>query len=171
MPTYPQTATYRDAKGNTSVVKFFVTAADAATASTDAQAVLTAMDALTNCHRDSSKGAFTSQPGNSVTPARIATEKYETVEDKALLSYEIAAGSIHRYMIPGPKIALFLNDDQTVDSTNAALGTLNTAVLVAVSAASGELMVQYDGGIRIRRKLKRKVNIKVLSANLAAPAE
>jgi len=168
MPTYPQTVSYRDAKGQTSVMKFFVVAASPAAALTDAQAIVAALTALTNCAQGNAKGAYTTSPTTNVYGAN---NEYPTVEDKAMLTYQTSTGQNHRYMVPGPLAAIFLTDLETVDPANTLVAALTTAMVGKAASGDGVLIASYVGGIRIRRKLKRKFNIYTLNPAETGPGE
>jgi hypothetical protein len=160
MPTYAESATYRDSKGQTSVVNFFVTAADEDTARPLANTIVTAMSALTNAAFDGAKGAYTSSPA---THAYGATAEYETVEDKA--------GAIHRYMIPAPKAAIMSADRETVDPANGLVVTFVAAMVAAGASRDGVAIDSFVGGIRIRRRFKRKFTIFTKNPALTGPGE
>jgi len=168
MPTYPQTVSYRDAKGQTSVMKFFVVAASAAVALTDAQAIVAALTALTNAAQGNAKGAYTTSPSTNVYGTNAT---YETVEDKAMLTYQTSTGQNHRYMVPAPLAAIFLADSETVDPSNGLVTALSAAMVGKAASGDGVLIASYVGGIRIRRKLKRKYNIYTLNPAETGPGE
>jgi hypothetical protein len=168
--TLPQTASFRDAKGQTATVKFFVHAADEPTALTDAQAIVTALAdaALTNAALQNAKGAYTTQPTVNTYGTNAV---YETIEDKAMLTFETASGAIHRYQVPAPVAAIFLADDETVDPANAKVTALTAAMIGKACSEDGVLIASYIGGIRIRKKLKRKFNIFTLNPAETGPGE
>lgn len=168
MPTYAESATYRDSKGQTSVVNFFVTAADEDTARPLANTIVTAMSALTNAAFDGAKGAYTSSPA---THAYGATAEYETVEDKALMTFQTNTGAIHRYMIPAPKAAIMSADRETVDPANGLVATFVAALVAAGASRDGVAIDSFVGGIRIRRRFKRKFTIFTKNPALTGPGE
>jgi hypothetical protein len=169
--TLPQTVTFRDKKGQTATVRFFVTAADEPTALTDAQGIVTDMAALSVAQLQSAKGAYTTQPSGVIYPTPASTEKYQTVEDKAVFTFADAAGAIHRYQIPAPKIIIFQTDDETVDNSNGLVSTFKTDMLASGSDVHGIALTTYPGGVRIRKKLKRKFNIFTLNPAETGPGE
>lgn len=168
MPTYPQSVTYRDDKGQTASVRMFVAAADEATALTDAQTIITAMNALTNAANDGARGAYTSSP---TVHSYGANAEYETVEDKAQLSFQTSTGAIHRYQVPAPKTAIFLADGETVDPANGLVTTFAAAVVAAGASRDGAAISTFIGGIRVRRKFQRKFNIFTRNPALTGPGE
>lgn len=168
MATFPQTVSYRDAKGQTSVMKFFVSAATAALALTAAENIVTALAALTNAAQNNAKGAYTTSP---VTNAYGTDATFETVEDKAMLTYQTSTGQNHRYMVPAPLAAIFLADSETVDTANSLVAALTAVMVGHACSGDGVLLAGYVGGIRIRRKLKRKFNIYTLNPGETGPGE
>jgi hypothetical protein len=101
-----------------------------------------------------------------------ATAEYETSEDKAVLTFADPAGFLHRFQIPAPLAAGFLADKETVNSaeTNmAALITWMSAYLYGRKTDTAALT--YIGGVRIRRKTHRKLNIMVKNPALTGPGE
>jgi len=149
-------------------VKFFVVAANAAAALTDAQAIVAALTALTNAAQQNAKGAFTSSP-TANTYGTAAT--FQDVEDKAMLTYQTATGQNHRYQVPAPLAAIFLADAETVDSANGLVAALTAAMVGKGASADGVLISAYVGGIRIRKRLKRKFNIYTLNPAETGPGE
>jgi len=169
LPTAEESLTFRDKRGFTSQVRFFVTDADAPSMLTDAQAIATDMAAMSAASLNAAHGAYNTAPSPPTYPTPAATERYQDVEDKAVLTYVTASGSYHRYKIPCPLVALFLADDKTMDPANASLVTLNGAVIGKASARNGELISAFIGGIRTRVKIRRRLNINVLSPTDSGP--
>lgn len=173
MAVYPQTVTYVDDKGQTAVMKFYVSNATDAGAKTAAQAVVTAINALTNCANDGARGAYTSPPGAHT----YGTDAdYESVEDKASLTFRTASGAIHRYQIPAPIQDMFRDDGETVkspdgggDAQQILIQALVDAVVGDVCSRDGALIAAYVGGTRRRAKLQRKFNIYTLNPDLTGP--
>lgn len=175
MATFPQSVTYRDAKGQTAVMKFYVVNATTAGAYTAAQAAIAAINPLTNCAENGAQGAYTRSP---VPNTYGDPSTYETVEDKAQLTFQTATGAIHRYMIPAPIEDMFLADGETVKSPDAGgdaqqvlLQDLVDAFVGDVASRDGVTINSYIGGIRLRRKLKRRFNIFTLNPQLTGPGE
>lgn len=168
MPTYPQSATYRDDKGQTATVRFFVTAADEAAALTSAQAIVTALSALTNAAFDGARGAYTSVPA---AHAYGANATFESVEDKAMLTFQTEVGSMHRYQVPAPKEAIMLADGETVNPANGLVAAFAAALGAGGASRDGVAISDYIGGIRIRRRFQRRFNIFTLNPLLTGPGE
>lgn len=176
-----QTVTYRDAKGNTARMTFFINqnGAGAAPVQTLALNVVTAIDALTNAALQSAMGPYDVL---GVAQYGAAPADFQTAENKARLTYQDASGGIHRLSIPAPILAMFLPDHQTVDPANSALVTLNGLLTSASAPASGTpyvstrnglFLANYLGGVFAQTKLRRKLTILVLNAELdpSQPAE
>lgn len=169
MPTYPETVSYRDAKGQTAKTSFFVVAATPALALTAASTLVPLITALTNAALQNAKGAYTTSPTvNSYGTNAV----YETIEDKAQLTFQTATGAIHRYQIPAPKAAIFMADDETVDPANADVLALAAAFVAdQVASRDGSLIASFIGGIRVRRKFQRKFNIFTRNPAETGPGE
>jgi hypothetical protein len=111
MATYPQTFSFRDAKGQTSTIRMWIVNATAAGALAAGQAVHNALDALTNASPGPAKGAYNTAPAPN---AYGTAAQYANIEDKALLTFQTATGAIHRYQLPAPLVAAFDTDQETV---------------------------------------------------------
>lgn len=175
MAIFPETVTYRDDKGQTATMKFYVSAATAALALTAAQAIVDALDDLTNCANNGARGAYTSSP---TANAYGTNAEYETVEDKAQLTFQTASGALHRYQIPAPLASIFEADGETVKTPDAGgdaqqilLDTLVTAMVGDAASRDGVLLSSYIGGIRLRRRFRRRFNIFTLNPELTGPGE
>lgn len=173
MAVFGQTATYIDDKGQSAKVSFFISNATAAGALTAGTAAVNAINAITNCFFDGARGAYTSPPGSH---GYGTDAEYESVEDKAVLTFRTASGAIHRYQIPAPLGTIFRDDGETVKSPDAGgdaqqilLQTLVDAFVGDVCSRDGVLLAAYVGGTRARRKLQRKFNIFTLNPDLTGP--
>lgn len=175
MATFGQTVSYRDDKGQTAKVAVFVVNATAAGALTTATAIVNAMDDLTNAANNGARGAYTKPPAAN---SYGADAPYESIEDKALLTFQTATGALHRYQIPAPLEDLFEADGETVktpddggDAQQVLLDTFVTAMVGVAASRDGVLISSYIGGIRIRRKFQRKFNIFTRNPGLTGPGE
>ena len=169
---WKQSVTFRDSKNQTATVSWW-TVYDTTTSrdiiGADADAKVAALAALSNCVIASSHGAHNAEPGPVVSGANAV---YENVEDKAVFTFQTAAGEIHRYQVPAPKTAIFQADGETVDFSNALVklfvadwtnttfsGTAPDASnLLAVSSRGGLVLTVSNGGSRRRVKIERKFN-------------
>lgn len=167
--------TYKDAKGG--VARFtFYTSAD-----TQQRAYgygytgfLPLVDALTNAIRVSTPGAF----GAVGTPGTYGTQAtFGSIEDKLQMTFVADGGTLHRFQIPAPKSALFLTDQETVNIAQTDVAAFIAYVLG--TGPNGEFICTQDekafgaspGGMRIRRKNQRKLNIFIKNPAESGPAE
>ena len=166
---YPCTSIWRDCKGLTGAVKWYLNEALLATAQADTLNVFGLIDAITNAGVVNVRG-----PG----PHAMGTLNYGTaaqyadIEDKALLLFEDAAGKYHRYLIPAPIEAMFLADGITIDKTQAAMASLITGwtVTYPVCGIDGSILTTYIGGWLRRKRLRRRYNLLTLDPTLTVPA-
>jgi hypothetical protein len=157
-----QPLSFVDARGDKSVMKFFISYDTVANGSTLVGSLASALAGVTNSAQNggSGLGALPPVPGTLGTQAT-----YGSIEDKLVLTFVDSAGNLHRWQVPAPKSALFLADQETADSANAALTTLVNVLINAgshpyfVSSRHGEAMQTFAGGVRIRRKLRRRKSI------------
>lgn len=166
MPEYGQSFTFRDDKGQTAVVRMFLTAADAAAANTAGSDIASTIAPLSNAALQGSSGAYTSTPAANTYGANA---EYERVEDKAVLTFQTAVGSIHRYKVPAPKVAIFLADGETVDPANALVIAFVADMLAAGASRDGVALSSFIGGTRDATRLKRKFNIFTRNPALTGP--
>jgi len=71
---------------------------------------------------------------------------YQSVKDRAVLTFLTAAGGLLTLTIPGPLSSIFLADQETVDPTQ--LVTLIADVIANVVDVGGNAVVSYVSGIR-----------------------
>jgi hypothetical protein len=165
-----ESTTWRDVKGNTARVSYYVSSGGTnATQATAAAAVQTAIIPLTNCAFQSAIGPATSAAQPVAFPS--PSTPFTSVEDKAVFVFQDASGAYHRFQIPAPLLSIFLADEETVDDSNADVIAFNTAVITNVKNAFGDAMIDFNGAIRLRRKLRRKLNINVKDPSLTGPGE
>lgn len=160
---------YRDAKGNTSRMSFFVDGQVSATAAATAQnAVTVATNALTNAVHQSSIGPKFYAPQEVVYGTNA---EYASVEDKAIFTFQTPTGGIHRLQVPAPIAAIFMADGETVDPANTTVVTWVSAVIANVVSRSGEAFAFGAFGTRLRRKMHRKLTIFLKDPALTGPDE
>ena len=169
---------FRDAKGNTSRVNFFVLYDGATFADGESAAggVRAALVALTNAALISRRGLDGNFQNSNVFGA---TANYVDVEDKANLTLIATDGTFHHMQIPAPLSTIFTADGETVDQANSLVVALVTA-LSATTGSSGARIGSQSlspfpakclvGGKRLRRKLHRRETIFTKSAKLDEPA-
>jgi hypothetical protein len=161
--------TYRDAKGNTARVSYYVASSGTqATQATAAAAVSTSITALSNAVLQAAIG-----PATSVRQEVVygTNSEFPTVEDKAVFTFQTADGAIHRFQIPAPQSAIFLSDGETVDPANTAVVTFTSAVIANCVDVHGTVIGFGAFGTRIRRKMHRKLNIFIKNPALSGPGE
>lgn len=168
MPTYPQSATYRDDKGQVATVRFYVLAADEGDALTAAQAIVAAISAMTNAAFDGARGAYTTVPA---AHAYGANATFESVEDKAQVTFQTEVGSMHRYKIPAPKEAIMLADGETLNPANGLVATFAAAMAAGAASRDGVAITDLIGGVRTRSRFQRRFNIFTLNPALTGPGE
>jgi hypothetical protein len=169
MAVYGETVTLRDDKGNIAQTRFFVSASTPALALTAATNVVNLITPLSNAALQNAKGAYTTSP---TAQSYGTAAEFDTCEDKAVLTFITATGSIHRYQIPAPKVAIFLADKETVDPANSDIAAFTAAVISnQVCSRDSSLITAYIGGIRRRAKFNRRLNIFTKNPALTGPAE
>lgn len=156
MPIDPQrcTATFRDAKGNTSKITFFVDGSVSANAAATAMSnVLAATTPLTNAVLQSATGPFLVAQQEVVYGTNST---YATIEDKAVFTFQTATGALHRPQIPAPKAALFQADGETIDNSNALVIAYVAEIIADTVTRDGEAIGFGANGTRVRRKTHRR---------------
>lgn len=162
------TVTLRDFRGFTARVTGQFVAADAAAVVTAADAFINAVVAMSNAN----EVARTGVDSGPVTPLAYGTNaQYANVSQKARLVFVDAAGASHALSVPAPKVAIFLADQVTVDSTNAQI------VIIKGLAAAGTLRFGKDAlsgiylsGFHSDRRRKRPINQWTLNPSGTGPA-
>jgi hypothetical protein len=157
---------FRDAKGNVARMTVVIGDTTPTTIHTDSGTLKTHLQAISNAHVSEVDTDYTDQ-------AYGTAANYLDVEDKLVLSFNLN-GVIHRFQVPAPITGVFLADQETADSTVAALASVitdfQTFVYARDTAISGP-MGTFLGGIRIRRKLHRKLTIRNKNPALTGPGE
>lgn len=163
-----ETLTWRDSKGFTATSSFYVGGATVANEATAAEAIATAMAAITNAHLQIAKGPYGFSPTEVIYGTNAA---FPTVEDKAIFTFQTSTGGIHRYQVPCPLGSIFLADGETVDATNTLVTAFTSAITSNALTASGEGVTFGGFGTRIRRKQRRRANIFTKDPTLTGPEE
>jgi hypothetical protein len=158
MPVYPQRVTWRDWRGDIARTAYYLSAANPATAQTHGASWFGSLSTKSRAALQSASGAFNSQPQGPVYG--VNTQRYTTVEDRAVLFWRLGAGALYRMEIPAPNDQFFLADQETVDITNAAVVNLQTVgLLAALCTREGELLGNIIGGNRARRKTTKTLTL------------
>lgn len=162
-----RTMGFRDAKGNTSRMRVLLGAATDAALQTAFNTLQGHVQAITNAAEyDTNNGTL------SAHRAYGTSAEYNTVEDKAVLTFVSQQGTLHRYQVPAPKTAIFMADQETVDATQADMAAVITDFQTSVYGLPADTApVTYVGGTRIRRKLHRKATIFDKNPALTGPEE
>lgn len=176
-----QFITYRDAKGNTARVSFYLddNGGDNNSDATLVESIITAINAISNAAYQSASGAVSHF---GVVQYGASAVEYQPIQTKAVLTYQDVAGGLHRLQIPSPKSTIFLADLETVNPANAGIIALNALMASTtvpstgtafVSSRSGLLISNYMGGVLKSTKLRRKLTTFVLTPTLtpSEPAE
>lgn len=104
---------------------------------------------------------------------------YDNAEDVLVLSFATQQGTVAKIQIPCPLPDIFLADSQTADITNEAVANFTTAMIGGTissftfypgSTKSGAQLVSFLGGLRVRKKTRRKMSIWNRDASLVNPA-
>lgn len=183
-PHYINQSTYswRDAKGNVSRTTWFLDFG-AAGAGADVDAAVSGMAAvmaaLTNAALQRVAGGHATEYGVAQYGANAGGGAYESVIEKAVLTFQDGSGQLHRYAIPAPKVAIFLADKITVDPANASVVAFKNYVLAPTAAGAfwcsrnDVPLVNFMGGYFASKKLRRRMNILTLTPPLTPgePAE
>lgn len=170
-----QTVTFRDAKGQTATVRYFITSAAglAANLASASNTIIIALAALSNAAFQGAHGPENSNP-LPVTYGASGAD-YQEVQMKAQLSFSSATGAIHRYLVPAPLVTIFKADRQTVDPANTALAAFTSAFLATYSAGDtrvtdrdGNAITVYLGGLYKARRVSKIRGIPVRDSTLTA---
>jgi hypothetical protein len=172
-----QTYTYRDARGHTGKVSFYISndnavAGDGDAANAIGRTVEAEITALTNAVLVGASGP----DGRTVAPNQYgASLQYATAEDKLRLRLLAADNTIHTMAIPSPKLSAFEADQETLkgSAVTALVATLVAAAITGSFACTraGSPFVSSLGGQLVRRKFQRKLTIYDKSANLDEPED
>lgn len=169
-----ETVTYRDAKGNTSTMRFYVNAFAGADPTTNASAFFSVfipkVTALTWAAFQRAHGPF-DEYGPAQFGAHNTGGAYESVIEKMQVVCQNPSGKLLRFQVPAPKVANFAADKITMDPSVTAVATFITAV--ETPDANGCFLcdregfaLQVMGGIFVSRKIRRKTGILTLTPAL-----
>jgi hypothetical protein len=154
--------TFRDAKGQTSRMRFLI--GDATQT-----AVITNYTTIAG-HLVSASNGNVSSPFSAVSPLVYGTNaQYPDVEDKAVIVFADPAGALHRFQLPAPVSACFTTDGETV-ANSGAMGAVITDISTFVyGRVTDTAPLVYIGGMRARRKMQRRFNIITKNPALSGP--
>lgn len=163
-----------DAKGFYAHLRYFVSIDSQNDGSTLNSAVYSALTPLTNCSLNGGMGVGLPPQ----VPGILGTQAdFGSVEDKAVMVFIDAVGQIHRYQVPAPVSSIFLADGMTVDSANVNVLAFADVMINSgahayfVSSRGQNSLNTFVGGIRIRRRNQRRINIFTRNPEETGPAE
>lgn len=161
---YPETLTWRDARGMVGRAVFYVSATSAALAYTQAQNITSSLNALSNAHLNSAVGAYTQPP---VLPLYGSATPYDLIEERLVMSFLDAFGNTLNVEVPAPTSAAFDVTQENVDTTNGGIIALVADCLAnGLCSRGGGLAVTWVGGRRRQSPL-----IRTMTARTRNPAE
>lgn len=156
---------FRDVKGNTSKMRVLIGAATTGACITNLGTLEGHVAAATNANVGTN---IDSEPDF----AYGASAMYASVEDGALLTFRGPTGKLHRYKIAAPISANFNTDQETVlASATAIAAVINDFQTFVYGDPEDTAPLVYIGGVRIRRKMHRRLSIFVKDPSLGIPAE
>lgn len=165
---------YRDVKGFSQTVRVFVSFDNTADGIALMNSLVAPISGLSNAAFNGGQGIGLAIPSSFLYGANAI---FSTIEDKAIFTFGDTSGALHRWQIPAPKDAIFLADGETVDPANGLVVSFVTAFTTAgagpsfVSSRAGQQITHFAGGIRIRRRIRRRINIFTLDPTLTGPDE
>lgn len=175
--TMPVTFSYRDAKGWIGRMRFWISEDDGA-ANYPGDVIALADDlrsavlGLTNGAEQNPDGILF---GPRQTLAYGTNAEYPAEWMKAVMTFSTDQGSISRFKVPCPKIAIFDTDGITVKNDGSVAVVVTFVNLMKgltggayVSTLSGEPYTHFEGGILRLGKQPRRFNGRVKSAGLVA---
>lgn len=170
-----QSITFRDAKGYTSrfsVYYDFTGVVHIEDALTDISDLIAATAALSNAHVTALNGSVT-EWGTVQYGAHASGGAYESVIEGVTMVFQDSFGTLHRYVVPAPKISIFLADKITVDPANALVttfvakmkgpGTLGSA---GVFSRQEIHLTDFMGGQYRARRLRHRKGLLQLDGDL-----
>ena len=167
-------AGYVDAKGAQGRIKSFVSVDTDTHGVTLYGAWLGFVDALTNAQLFSAPGV-----GGALTISGDygTAAEFDSVTDKAVMTFIDSAGQIHRFQIPAPKAAIFLADKITVNRAQTDVAAYVNLIVNGgsnpyfMSTRGGLQFSSFAGGLRIKKPNRKRMTIFTKSGNLDEPAE
>jgi len=166
---WPQSATFRDARGDIAVITCYLTAPDAPTALSYGEAIIGAIADLSNARLEAASGAWTLSP---IIQLPGIDSTYNTVEVKGIFAFVDAASNILQIEIPSPKEEIFVSNGEEIDTSNAGVISSLAALLASnLCGRGGNEASSYLGGRREQSRRRRRQSVYALNPDLAGPAE
>jgi hypothetical protein len=166
---FPQSATFRDARGETARTLTYLSASSTDEARTFGEAIIGAISDLSTARFEIASGAWTSSPIIQLPgPGGV----YNTVEERAVISFVDTNGGIIQVEIPAPKATIFNADGEALDLANPGLMD-SVAILLAngLCGRGGFQAASWLGGRRIQSRRRRRMNVYTLNPDENEPAE
>jgi hypothetical protein len=169
LTVYRQTITFRDARGFTSWMKFFVQGNTDVQARTRATTIVNLITPATNAALQTTGGIYV-QPPKPIVYGAVA--KFENCEDKCRLVFATIHGAPFTIDLPAPKSRLFRADQETYNRQDAvANGLANAFMANGVATRDGEFVTTFIGGYRLRVPLRRRLSLPNKSPDLTGSGE
>lgn len=172
-----QSATLRDCRGYTSVLKFVGTNDNLTDLAGSCQDQVNDFAALSNAALVTAHGPYSLEP--SFVPSYGAQADYRDVEDGLILTWGCVDGQLVRVRIPAPKTAIFLADGRTLNQANALVVTALSHALtggvggiaVIASIRTHSPIQTFINGFRKRnRNDRRRIANLTKAADATTPA-
>lgn len=146
---------FRDARGKVGRSNYYIGGVDIAALGAADNALQAAVAALTLAHV---YGTSINHNSEAVIYGG-SSGGYPDVEDKLVMVFQTADGSLHRYATPAPKFSDLENDGETAAVGATDVANYIAAVLGNVTSRSGEQMTVCLGGYRRRSATIRRFNV------------
>jgi hypothetical protein len=167
MALYGVTWVFRDFRGRTGWVHAYQFGSTAATANIRAAQLTSLLQNCTNAAIQQVRGATNSSP---LAPTYGVNLEYESVQDKARLVFQSNSGTRFELVIPAPKAGIFLADRETVNPAQASVAALvSTFTNNNWMTRDQSLITRFIGGVRFRRRSRRKAGTYVRQGALTTP--
>jgi hypothetical protein len=166
---FPEVLTWRDARGMTGRAVFYVSASSASLAYVQAQNITSSLNALSNGHLNSAKGAYTQPP---VLPLYGSNVDYAPIEERLVMSFLDSHGNTINLEVPAPTSLAFDATQENVDTTNAGIiGLVADCLANGLCSRGGGLAVTFVGGRRRQSPMVRTVTVRTLNPAETGPGE
>jgi len=166
---FPQSATFRDARGFIGRTLTYLDAPDNDTARTYGEAIVGAIASLSTARFEQAAGPWTTSPIEQL-PGPGGT--YNTVEIKAVIAFGDTNGGVINVEIPAPAAAIFAANGEDLDPTNAGLiDAVATILANNLCGRGGFLANSWLGGRRVQRRTRRRMNVYTLNPEESGPGQ
>lgn len=167
--SYPETLTFRDRGGYTGQSRFYTFADDPASARSQALAIASDIDILSEAHLEKAIGAYTTSP---ILRLRGNVADYIAIEERLVLYFVDAQGNQISVSVPAPAAGTLTQSGDLVDPASAAVNTAAADMIAnKLCGRAGNLAVTFMGGRRVQHHIRRRVDIMTLAPSHVEPAE